>query len=215
MKKHCAKITRIGVVDYSAARKYLESQIEDPRDDLADLLDDQKEPTKREIQTMRRESRRELEKLRLLEEEARQILLFYNSVREIPLFDPTNIDWRPENSYFLFNDYVYQVSGPYTRDEFRLLVLDEFDRERRMFERLHSIHVDGMENLSSAQRDRITERTRIFVWRRDGGKCSRCDSRDRIEFDHIIPVSKGGSSTARNIELLCESCNRTKGDQIR
>ncbi|HAM96004.1 TPA: HNH endonuclease, partial [Candidatus Azambacteria bacterium] len=28
------------------------------------------------------------------------------------------------------------------------------------------------------------------------------------------PVSKGGSTTARNIELLCESCNRKKSDKI-
>lgn len=52
--------------------------------------------------------------------------------------------------YFLFHDYVYEVSGPYTEDEFRLLVLDEFDRERRMFERLHSIHVVGIYTLRTA-----------------------------------------------------------------
>ncbi|MCD6311840.1 MAG: HNH endonuclease, partial [Elusimicrobia bacterium] len=29
-----------------------------------------------------------------------------------------------------------------------------------------------------------------------------------------IPVSKGGSNTVRNIELLCESCNRKKNARI-
>ena len=38
--------------------------------------------------------------------------------------------------------------------------------------------------------------------------------RDRLEFDHIIPVSKGGSNTARNLELRCETCNRRKGATI-
>ena len=32
-------------------------------------------------------------------------------------------------------------------------------------------------------------------------------------FDHI-PVSKGGSNTARNLELRCETCNRRKGATI-
>lgn len=215
MKKHCAKVARIGVVDYSAAKKDLEDQIEDPLGEWIWEFDNQKKPGKREIEAMRRDSQKALDRLRVLEENARQQPLFYASAQGIPLFSPTNLDWRGDSYYFLFHDYVYEVSGPYTEGEFRLLVLDEFDRERRMFERLHSIHVAGMESLPSAQRERIPERTRMFVWRRDGGKCVRCGGRDGIEFDHIVPVSKGGGNTARNIELLCESCNREKSDQIR
>ena len=60
----------------------------------------------------------------------------------------------------------------------------------------------------------IPTSVRREVWRRDGGKCSKCGSRENLEFDHIVPVSKGGSNTARNIELLCEKCNRTKSDKI-
>jgi len=52
------------------------------------------------------------------------------------------------------------------------------------------------------------------VWRRDEGKCSNCGSQIKLEYDHIIPVSKGGSNTARNIQLLCEACNRAKSDLI-
>jgi hypothetical protein len=52
------------------------------------------------------------------------------------------------------------------------------------------------------------------VWRRDEGRCVDCGSRERLEFDHIIPVSRGGANTVRNIELRCERCNRSKGAQI-
>jgi bifunctional DNA-binding transcriptional regulator/antitoxin component of YhaV-PrlF toxin-antitoxin module len=38
-----------------------------------------------------------------------------------------------------------------------------------------------------------------------------CGSQQRLEFDHMIPVAIGGASTARNVQLLCEGCNRTKG----
>lgn len=60
----------------------------------------------------------------------------------------------------------------------------------------------------------ISAEVRREVWRRDGGACIDCGSRERLEFDHIIPVSQGGSNTARNIELRCESCNRKKGATI-
>jgi len=63
-------------------------------------------------------------------------------------------------------------------------------------------------------REAIPERVRHEVWRRDQGRCVDCGSRERLEFDHIIPVSKGGSNTARNIELRCESCNRRKSASV-
>jgi len=52
------------------------------------------------------------------------------------------------------------------------------------------------------------------VWNRDVGRCVLCGSNELIEFDHIIPFSKGGANTYRNIQILCQSCNRTKSDSI-
>jgi len=64
---------------------------------------------------------------------------------------------------------------------------------------------------SSSKRDAIPKQAQREVWRRDGGRCVECESQENLEFDHIIPVSKGGSNTARNIQLLCQECNRRKG----
>lgn len=61
---------------------------------------------------------------------------------------------------------------------------------------------------------RITEEVMDSVWNRDGGKCVHCGSNEKLEFDHIIPFSKGGANTKRNIQLLCEPCNRSKSDSI-
>lgn len=52
------------------------------------------------------------------------------------------------------------------------------------------------------------------VWRRDQGRCAQCGSNENLEFDHIIPLSKGGANTYRNLQLLCEPCNRSKSDRI-
>lgn len=67
---------------------------------------------------------------------------------------------------------------------------------------------------AAPRREAIPERVRHEVWRRDRAACVDCGSRARLEFDHIIPVSRGGSNTPRNIELRCEPCNRRKGARI-
>lgn len=60
----------------------------------------------------------------------------------------------------------------------------------------------------------ISQQIKDLVWNRDNGKCRECASNEKMEFDHIIPFSKGGSNTYRNIQLLCERCNRTKANKI-
>jgi len=70
------------------------------------------------------------------------------------------------------------------------------------------------EEEEAARSRHIPKNIQNEVWRRDLGCCIQCSSKERLEFDHIIPFSKGGSNTARNIQLLCERCNREKRDII-
>jgi 5-methylcytosine-specific restriction endonuclease McrA len=105
------------------------------------------------------------------------------------------------------------VDGNFSDEQFKLLVFEHVDKGRRKFERLKR-KLDSTNQKKTSSRPRIPENVRIEVWRRDGGKCVKCGSRENLEYDHIVPVSKGGSNSARNIELLCESCNRAKGAKI-
>lgn len=45
------------------------------------------------------------------------------------------------------------------------------------------------------------------VWERDGGVCIQCKSNRDIGFYPIIPFEMGGSSTYRNMRLMCLSCS--------
>ena len=57
----------------------------------------------------------------------------------------------------------------------------------------------------------------LRVVRRDNGQCQTCGKvlKDcEIEFDHIIPVSKGGSSEEHNVRVSCLECNRSKSDRF-
>jgi 5-methylcytosine-specific restriction endonuclease McrA len=70
--------------------------------------------------------------------------------------------------------------------------------------------------LGSADRERepIPEAVRKAVWLRDSGKCRLCGSAFDIQYDHIIPFSRGGAATMENLQILCGNCNRRKANRI-
>jgi HNH endonuclease len=74
--------------------------------------------------------------------------------------------------------------------------------------------IKAMAEAEGGVRVPIPDDVQILVWNRDGGKCVKCGTQELLEFDHIIPLSKGGSNSARNIQLLCQNCNRTKQNKI-
>lgn len=72
----------------------------------------------------------------------------------------------------------------------------------------------GPNKQTSSQSRHISSRVREHVFFRDQGKCSVCGSAQDLHFDHIIPVSKGGSNTVENIRILCTGCNLKRGNNI-
>lgn len=42
-------------------------------------------------------------------------------------------------------------------------------------------------------------------------QCAACGSRFKLVVDHIIPIAKGGRTTRKNLQALCEACNTAKG----
>jgi hypothetical protein len=93
--------------------------------------------------------------------------------------------------------------------------------EGRQVFKFKLVAVEGEEDFSvpvpsqSKPRRIIPTWVKLEVWKRDGGKCTLCGSEDDLHFDHIIPWSKGGSSsTSQNVQLLCGKHNLQKHDRI-
>lgn len=63
----------------------------------------------------------------------------------------------------------------------------------------------------------ISREVLLKVYSRDKQICQICNITipyDEIEYDHIIPWSKGGGSNESNIRLVCSSCNKKRGNQF-
>jgi hypothetical protein len=127
--------------------------------------------------------------------------------------DPVKVWSNGSRNYWVFKGLFYSESDSLSSADVKVLILD---RERKTQRRINQAKVA----VSSDTVDRVFTRTpipddvKVFVWRRDRGRCVRCQSQTRLEYDHVIPVVMGGSNTARNIQLLCERCNREKGGHL-
>jgi 5-methylcytosine-specific restriction endonuclease McrA len=56
--------------------------------------------------------------------------------------------------------------------------------------------------------------TRRAVFARDDWTCQYCGSRSNLTVDHVVPRSKGGTSSWENIVASCAPCNRRKGNAL-
>lgn len=59
----------------------------------------------------------------------------------------------------------------------------------------------GSRHVSDKLRQKIMKRDKVCIW---------CGATDKLEIDHIVPISKGGESVEKNLQILCRSCNRKK-----
>lgn len=61
------------------------------------------------------------------------------------------------------------------------------------------------------------KRVRHAMWERQQGRCFYCEREvalEHAEFDHIVPVSKGGKNGQYNLVIACVACNRQKGNAL-
>jgi len=68
-------------------------------------------------------------------------------------------------------------------------------------------HIPASVKRAVSERD---ERRCTFV--SESGK--RCDERGFLEFDHIEPIARGGTSTVENVRLLCRAHNQHLAERM-
>jgi len=102
-------------------------------------------------------------------------------------------------------------------DEALDALLAKKDPEKKMERKLiKSSSKHRPQKSSNSQPRYIPQHVKDTVWQRDQGRCQyvgpdgrQCDERGGLEFDHIKPWAKGGSSNdSKNIRLLCRTHNQ-------
>ena len=84
------------------------------------------------------------------------------------------------------------------------------------------VFADGTDPLFDSRALRLREemgRKRSLViarlTERDGDRCRACGTLPpAYHIDHVIPVSRGGGNELPNLQLLCRTCNLTKGARL-
>jgi HNH endonuclease len=122
-------------------------------------------------------------------------------------------DEERRRTYWLFGDEFYWEDEGFEEIEVKALILERRAQKDRRVQRAVAL-MQQSEAMDAPARAAIPDEVKVFVWNRDGGRCVKCRSNQRLEFDHVIPVALGGANTVRNLQLLCETCNRSKGAAI-
>ena len=123
--------------------------------------------------------------------------------------------WRArredDNEMLVFSGHRQQTGG-------------DIEVRHRMVRRMFFEHVQGenVEILTKDARRAFNEAERIAIYRRDDGLCQACLRKGvpesealvpwaQYDADHVVPHSKGGTTSLDNAQVLCRGHNQTKG----
>jgi hypothetical protein len=127
----------------------------------------------------------------------------------------------PDETFELLNEVRAMLSHAIPSGDYMKVIHYSLQTTRGVLKkRKFGASANDRQQRPTASQRCIPARTRRAVYERDGGKCTfihgdgrRCNSRSRIEFDHILPVARGGASTVDNLRLVCRAHNQYEAER--
>jgi hypothetical protein len=150
--------------------------------------------------------------------------------------DTGDLTMVEHGAYRLLMDHYYSSGGPLSTDVDRVLRLCRATVEaeaaavRFILAKFFALGDDGYHHRGRyfpTRHGRVTRpdggrkmpgywrRLRVWVLQRDNFTCQYCqETPDRLECDHVVPVSRGGSDEPDNLVAACKPCNASKKDKL-
>jgi hypothetical protein len=126
---------------------------------------------------------------------------------------PVRIASNDARTWWTWGDVICWESCGYSEKDVAAVLTEQRLRHDRDLQRAHSVMAAGQLPVSGV-RQPIPPSVKQAVYVRDGGRCVTCGVDQQLEFDHVIPHSRGGADSVGNLQLLCLACNRSKGTSI-
>jgi hypothetical protein len=115
--------------------------------------------------------------------------------------------------YWVFEEKWYSSGKDLTPDEVKALLKASATRQKQTLDRAKSLASAKIGD-SQNKRGQVPADLRLLIWAKYEGSCANCGATSELQFDHIIPVVMGGATSEENLQILCASCNRTKGASL-
>lgn len=125
---------------------------------------------------------------------------------------PVSVLRDGHRTLWFYNERFYWEDERLEVDDVKALILDRLRRRDQKLKSARSLM--KAEEEGRPIRARIPTELRREVFQRDGGACIACGSKFDLQYDHVLPVARGGATTLENLQLLCADCNRSKSDSI-
>lgn len=116
----------------------------------------------------------------------------------------------------------YIENKPVERERQRRWWLENIEKHRKTCRDWAKNHPEEMRAIVARRRSllagaegRYTKADISAMKLKQGNRCACChDALTDYHVDHVIPLTKGGTNWPDNLQLLCPTCNRSKGNKL-
>lgn len=138
----------------------------------------------------------------------------FDGLQDRQLHRPAAITVVGGRKYWQFRNRFYWEDEGLSSDQVHALLVTRDQRRQRQIENAQATVAMGNTPRTATVRKAVPDDVKQYIWARDEGRCRNCSAATELQFDHIIPLAKGGSNNADNLQVLCGPCNRAKSSGI-